>query len=93
MYKLLFFIYFVDYKDLRHLIIALQHISNRWIELGTLLNLLHPDLQVIKKEQGGNACDCMREMLALWLKKEASPTEEDLKVALQLMNVQHSINL
>ena len=49
---------------------SVQDIVIDWKDLGLKLGLVHPTIEKINQENRGVINDCIREILAAWLKKE-----------------------
>ena len=72
-----------DISDhLADLIVVLKPTNCMWFDLGLQLGLDYFDLEEIKKDNRDVARDCMRNMLAEWLKIGKDCTRETLKTAL-----------
>ena len=58
--------FLVDEDDLRDVRSAVADLAARWKDLGISLGIRISDLDVFNSQV---PCDCLREMLALWLKQ------------------------
>ena len=84
MYTRLVLLY-TDIADLFKVKMTLKNVIN-WMDLGLALGVLYPTLQKIDSEKHGKVDDCMREMLAAWLKQQDdvdTPSWSVLKTALR----------
>ena len=71
-----------DIKHLADLILVLKPANCMWFDLGLQLGLGFFDLEEIKKDNREVVRECMRNMLAQWLKKANGCTKQALKTAL-----------
>ena len=58
--------------DLHDVSSAVTNLTRRWKDLGVSLGILLSDLDAIPSPSNPTAGDCLREMLALWLKQNYS---------------------
>ena len=58
-----------DEDDLREVRLAVADLAARWKDLGISLGIRLSDLNVILSANPHSPSDCLREMLALWLKQ------------------------
>ena len=60
--------------DLSELLEKLTEVAPSWFTVGVFLNIAHNKLEVIKNDNRDQSMQCLREMLATWLKgTDASP--------------------
>ena len=60
--------------DLSELLQELTEVAPSWFTVGVFLNVAHYKLEIIKRDNRDQCIECLREMLATWLKgADASP--------------------
>ena len=69
---------------------AIWEVHAKWQNLGLALGILPSDLEVVKKDSPGDAEECFRAVVRLWLTREdPRPTWAALVEALQLPMLQY----
>ena len=63
--------------DLFRVQISVKHVVN-WKNLGLALGILYATLEKIEIQQHYRADDCMREMLAAWLKRQDNVSQHGI---------------